>query len=103
VLRKMKARPEVGRRGLAPRRRSPSRKTVGSRGSGAALVRGGVEEGGCFSCGPRQHEVAGGDHTTAALPRARGLGHVAMGRRGRLASGPVTDSFSKISKPAQTL
>jgi hypothetical protein len=47
--------------------------------------------------------VASGDHATAELPRARGPGHTAMGRRGLLASGPITDSFSKISKPAQTL
>jgi hypothetical protein len=52
---------------------------------------------------PHWREVAGGDDATAVLPRARGLGHVAMGRRGLLASGPCHNSFSKIPKPAQTL
>jgi hypothetical protein len=39
----------------------------------------------------------------AGVERVHGPGHAAMSRRGLLASGPVTDSFFKISKPAQTL
>jgi hypothetical protein len=50
-----------------------------------------------------RREVVGGDHATAALPRVRGPGHAAMGRRGLLASGPCHNSFSKIPKPVQTL
>jgi hypothetical protein len=52
---------------------------------------------------PRRREVAGGDQATNVFPRARGLGHAAMGRCGLLASGPATNSFSKIPKLAQTL
>jgi hypothetical protein len=52
---------------------------------------------------PRRREVAGGDHVTAALPRARGPGNATMGRRGLLTSGPCHNSFSKIPKLAQTL
>jgi hypothetical protein len=83
-------------------------------GSGAVLARGRVEVGGCFSFGPQQREirahvvvatctargggvaggrpcrreVAGGDYTTAAFPRARGPGHASVGQRGPLASEP---------------
>jgi hypothetical protein len=53
-----------------------------------------------------------GERGDEAVARAFGLvgwycstgpGHADVGRRGLLASGPVTDSFSKFSKPAQTL
>jgi hypothetical protein len=65
----------------------------------AFAARGGGVAGGR----PRRCEVVGGNHATAILPHARGPGHAAMGRRGLLASGPCHNSFSKISKPAQTL
>jgi hypothetical protein len=65
----------------------------------ACAVRGGGVAGGRL----RRCEVASGDHATAVLPRVRGTGHMAMGRRGLLASGPCHNSFSKIPKLAQTL
>jgi hypothetical protein len=40
--------------------------------------------------------VAGGDHATAELARARGPGHAAMGQRKLLASGPATILFLKF-------
>jgi hypothetical protein len=44
--------------------------------------------GGVAGGRPRRREVVGGDHATTVLPRAHGLRHAAMGRRGLLASGP---------------
>jgi hypothetical protein len=71
----------------------------GARGGGAAWpARGDGRRwrGGMAARGERGDEVA-----------ARVFGLVGwyadVGRRGLLASGPVTDSFSKFSKPAQTL
>jgi hypothetical protein len=59
--------------------------------------------GGAATCGERGDEATAHAFGLVGWYCSTGPGHAAVGRRGLLASGPITDSFSKFSKPAQTL
>jgi hypothetical protein len=59
--------------------------------------------GGVAARGERGDEAAARAFGLVGRYCSTGPGHVAVGRRGLLASGPVTGSFSKFSKQVQIL
>jgi hypothetical protein len=73
--------------------------TVASSSRGAHAVRRPWRSAGRWRGGM----AARGERGLVGWHYSTGPGLASVGRRGLLASGPVTDSFSKFSKPAQTL
>jgi hypothetical protein len=83
-----------------------ARTECGARGGGAAWPargNGGMWRGSVAARGERGDEVAARAFGLVSWYCSTRPGHADVGRRGLLASGPVTDSFSKFLKPAQTL
>jgi hypothetical protein len=82
--------------------------TVASSSRGTHAVRrawrsAGRFRGGVAARGERGDEAAAHAFGLVGWHCSTGPGLATVSRRGLLASGPVTDSFSKFSKPAQTL
>jgi hypothetical protein len=82
--------------------------TVASNSRGVHAVRrawrsAGRWRGGVAARGERDEEAPAHAFSLVSWHCSTGPGLTSVGRRGLLASGPITDPFSKFSTPAQTL